>query len=84
MDILHGYGHVALTWTCCVAMGDSPAEPRTTEPRMGLLSEWTQHRMGLNPEMDSTLNGLNPKWTEPRMDSTLKGPNPEWTELRID
>ncbi len=48
---------------------DSP-----TEPRIGILSEWTQLRMGLNPEwpqprMDSTPNGLDPN-----------GPNPEGTQ----
>ncbi len=38
-----GQGHAA---------EDSPTEPRTTEPRMGLLSKWTQPQMGLNPEWD--------------------------------
>ncbi len=36
------------------ALGDSPTEPRMTEPRIGLLSEWTRPQMGLNPE-----------WTQP-------------------
>ncbi len=30
---------------------DSPTEPRTTEPRIGLLSEWTQPRsQSVNPQ----------------------------------
>ncbi len=41
---------------------DSPTEPRTTEARMGLLSEWTQPRMRLNPD-----------WTQPRMHFTPNG-----------
>ncbi len=45
-----------------IGRSDSPTEPRMTEPRMGLLSEWTQPRMGLNPEWDFCPNGLNPEW----------------------
>jgi hypothetical protein len=40
----------ALSLSVLIQYEDSPTEPRTTEPRMGLLSEWTQPRMGLNPE----------------------------------
>jgi hypothetical protein len=59
---------------------DSLAEPRTTEPRIGLLSEWTQPTPnGTEPRMDPRLmdsipNRLipectqPPKWAQPRMD----------------
>jgi hypothetical protein len=76
------------------------ADPRTTEPRIGLLSEWTEPRKGTQPQMDPTPNGLNTEWTEPRKepvpnelspewtqpprDAAQNGLNSEWTELRMD